>query len=87
MIEADLGFNPEAARIGQYFPERVSDRNPDGLEYLDEAARCIEPLQTNLIDGRDKGRGAAIHNRRFGTVNLDHGVVDAKAGKGRQHVL
>src|SRR3974377_2397675 len=38
MIEADLGFNPEAARIGQHFPERVSDRNPDRLEYLDVAA-------------------------------------------------
>jgi hypothetical protein len=34
-----------------------------------------------------KRRGAAIHDRDFRTIDLDHRVVDAEAGKRRQHML
>jgi hypothetical protein len=34
-----------------------------------------------------KARRAAVHDRRFGAVDLDDGVVDAKAAQRRHDVL
>ena len=42
---------------------------------------------TGLVDGRDKGRGAAVHDRHFRTVDLDDGVVDPHATQCGKHVL
>ena len=33
------------------------------------------------------GRRAAVHDRRFRTVDLDRGVVDAEARERRQNML
>ncbi len=40
-----------------------------------------------LLDRGDEGSGAAIHDRNFRTVDLDHGVVDAHAAQGREYML
>jgi hypothetical protein len=35
----------------------------------------------------DEGRRAAVHDRNFGTVDFDDGVIDAHAAQGSEHVL
>ncbi len=40
-----------------------------------------------LIDGGDEGRRAAVHDRNFGAVDFDGGVVDAHAAQGSEHML
>ena len=40
-----------------------------------------------LIDGGDEGRRAAVHDRNFGAVDFDDGVVDAHAAQGSEHML
>ena len=51
------------------------------------AARRGQRDDAGLIDRRDERRGAAVHDRHFGAVDLDDGVVDAEPGQRRQHVL
>ncbi len=40
-----------------------------------------------LIDGGDEGRRAAVHDRNFGSVDFDDGVVDAHAAQGGEHMF
>src|SRR5262249_29626285 len=47
----------------------------------------IERLETHRVDRRDKRGRAAVHDRRFGTIDFDDSVVDAEAGERGQYVL
>ncbi len=87
MVELDLGLDPEAARIRAELAEGVAHRDPHRLEHADVAARLVERFEADLIDRRDERRGAAVHDRHFRTVDLDHRVVDAEAAQRRQDVL
>ncbi len=40
-----------------------------------------------LIDGGDEGSRAAVHDRNFGAIDLDGGVVDAHAAQRSKHVF
>ena len=40
-----------------------------------------------LIDGRDERSGAAVHDRDFGAIDLDDGVIDAHAAQRGQNML
>ena len=42
---------------------------------------------TGLIDCGDEGRSAAVHDRNFGAIDLDRGVVDAHSAQCREHML
>ena len=57
------------------------------LEHPDIAARFVQNFETDLVDGFHVGRRAAIHDRRFRTIDLNHRIVDAKAAQSCQHVL
>jgi len=59
----------------------------DGGEDLDIAARRLLTAATGLVQDLDEGLGRAVHDRHFGSVELDHGVVDAEHGEGRHQVL
>ena len=51
------------------------------------AARRGQRDEAGLIDRGHERRGAAVHDRHFGSVDFDDGVVDAEAGERRQHML
>src|SRR6476620_4508231 len=57
------------------------------LQYLQIAAGSIELDQPNLVDGLGELRGTAIHDRHFGAVDLDQGIVDAKAAESGEQML
>src|SRR5215471_2473516 len=76
VIELDFGFDAEAARIGPDFAVGIAQGNPYRLEHLDVAPRLLERLEPDLIDGGDERRRAAVHDRSFRPVDLDHGIVD-----------
>src|SRR5262245_11497639 len=61
--------------------------NADALQNLEVAAGSIELDQPYIVDGFDELRRAAIHDRDFLTVDLDQGVVDAKAAQCGKQVL
>jgi len=87
MIEFDLGLDPEAVLIGQQFAERAVLGHAHRLDHFDIAARQSARGKAGLIDGIDKGRRAAVHDRHFGSVDLDHRIVDAEAAQRRQQML
>src|SRR5262249_38195479 len=87
VLELDLRLDVEAARVGPYLSERVSPYNPHGLEDPDVAAGLIKRLKTDRVDRRDKRGRAAVHDRRFGTIDFNDGVVDAQAPKRGQNGL
>ena len=80
-------FDPEAAQIGPQLAVAAVLADPHGLEHLDIAAGRRQRCNADLINGRDEGRRAAIHDRDFGPVDLDNRVVDAEPAQGRQDVL
>src|SRR5262249_60569735 len=86
-LELDLRLDAEAARVGPYLSERVSPYHPHGLEDPDVAPGLIKRLKTDRVDRRDKRGRAAVHDRRFGTIDFNDGVVDAEARERGQHVL
>ena len=57
------------------------------LQHLDEAARRLLRHDTGLIDRGDESRGAAVHDRNFGAIDFDDGVIDAHAAQRGQHML
>src|SRR5215468_9532397 len=87
VLELDLRLDAEAARVGPYLSERVSPYHSHGLEDPDVAPGLIKRLKTDRVDCRDKWGRAAVHDRRFGTIDFNDGVVDAEARERGQYVL
>src|SRR5215469_3847303 len=87
VLELDLRLDAEAAGIGPYLSERISLGHPHRLEDPDMTPGLIERLETHRVDRRDKRGRAAVHDRRFGTIDFDDSVVDAEAGERGQYVL
>jgi hypothetical protein len=87
MIEGNLGLNPQAAPIWTQFAKRFSESSADRLEHADETAGLIKRLDSHLIDGLHERRRAAIHDRHFRPVDLNHCVVHAEAAQGSKHVF
>src|ERR1700686_5007696 len=87
MIEFDFGFDPKPAQIGPQFAVAVALGDADRLEHLDVAARRRQRDDAGLIDRGNERRGAAVHNRYFGTIDLDDRVIDAEAVQGRQYMF
>src|SRR6185437_9191094 len=63
----------------------VADR--DGLEDADGAPRRVLLGDAGAFDEEDERRGAAVHDRHFGTVELHHDIVDLGAGERRHEML
>ena len=87
MIELDLRLDPEAVLIGPQFAIGAVLGHGYRLDHLDVAARQCARRKPGLIDRIDEGRGAAVHDRDFRTVDLDDHVVDVQATERRQKVL
>jgi hypothetical protein len=73
--------------IGPKFTEGIALGDPDRLKNFDVAARRIEFAQSNLIDRGDKSGSAAIHDRRFRTVQFDDRVVDTESTEGCENMF
>src|SRR5581483_8451423 len=84
-IDFDLGAEPR--RIGPQLAKALAHRDLHGLQDLNKAARRRLCDNAGLINGGDERRRAAIHDRNFGTVDLDGGVVDAHAAERCEHML
>ena len=67
--------------------EAIADRDLHRLQHLNEAAGGRLGDDAGLIDGGDEGRRAAVHDRNFGTVDFDDGVIDAHAAQGSEHMF
>ena len=65
--------------VREQFADGTVARDADRLQHLDILAPRIERDDAGLIDGGDERVGAAVHDRHFRAVDLDHGVVDAEA--------
>ena len=87
MIEFDLYFDAEAARIGTQLAERSIPRDRDRLEHLDVAPWRQQRDHAGLLDCGNERLGAAVHNRNFWTIDFDQGVIDAKCGKGGENMF
>src|SRR5262249_60928839 len=87
MIELDLRLDPEAIQIGPQFAVGAILGHRYRLDHLDVAARQSARCKPGLIDRLDEGRGAAVHNWDFRTVDLPDHVVDLQATKRRKKVL
>ena len=88
VIEFDFGFNAQAAQVRpQFAVAAVVGIDPYRLEHLDVAPTRRHRRNTGLIDRIDEGRSAAVHDRNFGTVDLDNGVVDPKPEQRGKHVF
>src|SRR5208282_6875820 len=55
--------------------------------HLDISARRRHGRNADLVDRFDERRGAAVHDRDFGAVDLDHHVIDAKAVQSSEHMF
>ena len=87
MIERDLRLDPEAPPIGPELAISVLECDAHRLEHADEPSRRVQGFEPDLIDGIDERSGAAVHDRRLGTIDFHQRIVDAKPAQGRQHVL
>ena len=87
MVERDLGLDTEAARVGANLADRIPHCHPHRFEHPDVASRRVERIKADLVDGGDERRRAAVHDRRFRAIDLDHRIIDTEAGKGGKDVL
>ena len=85
-VEIDLDVEMETVMRGELaIGAGVFHRDP--LQHFEEAARSIELGKADLVDRLDEARGAAVHDRHFGAVDLDQGVVDAETAQRREQML
>src|SRR5215470_6872949 len=70
VVELHLGLDPEAARVGTDFAEGIAHGDTYRLEHLDMAPRLIERLETDQVNRGHERRRAAVHDRRFWTVDF-----------------
>ena len=75
--EIDLDLGAEAVGPGAQFGEAVARTDLNRLENLDVTARGALLRDSGLVDRGDEAGGAAVHDRHFGAIDLDGGVVDA----------
>ena len=61
--------------------------HPDGLQDSDRAPRRVLLNEAGALDEMDEWRGAAIHRRNFGPVELDQYVVELEPGERGQQML
>jgi hypothetical protein len=87
VIELDLDFDAEPAQIRPQLAVTTVLADANGFEHLDAAPRRLLGGQPDLVDRRDERRGAAVHDRHLGAVDLDDRIVDAKAAQSGQHVF
>ena len=73
--------------VGPQFAEGIADRNLHRLQNLDKAAERLLRHDAGLIDRGDEGGRAAVHDRNFGAVDFDDGVVNAHAAQGSEHMF
>ena len=85
-VELNLNIEMEAV-IGRKLADSASVLNGHRLQDLEEAAGRVELDQAHLVDGLDELGGAAIHDRHFGAVDLDQGIVDAEAAQRCEKML
>ncbi len=73
--------------IGPKLAGRTAGDDLHGPEDFDIAARRGQFDDAGLIDRGHERRGAAVHDRRFRSVDLDHGVVHTHAAQRREHMF
>ena len=79
IIELDLSFDSQAARVWPQLAVTAVLANAYRLEHLNVPARRRLNDDTNLIDRGDERGGATVHDRDFGAVDLDDGVIDPES--------
>jgi len=87
MVKLNFCFDSQTAQIRPQFAVAIAFGHAHRFEYLDVAPRRRERDNAGLIDCGDECRRAAIHDRNFRTVDLDHCIVDAKSAQSRQNVF
>src|SRR6266849_5696819 len=87
IVECNFDFKAKASRIGPQLTEAVASGDANGLENPNVTTRRRKRRDADLFDCRDKRRGASVHDRHFGAVDFNYGVVDAKSGQRGQHML
>ena len=85
--EVDLDFGAEPAGERTKLAHRIADLDLHRLQHLDEAADGGLGHNAGLVDGRNKRRSAAVHDRNFRPIDFDRGVVNAHAAQRGQNVL
>ena len=85
--EVDLDLGAEAAGIGPELAEGIADHDGDRLQDLQETADRGLGHDSGLINRGDEGSRAAVHDRNFGTVDFDGGVVHTHTAQGGKNVL
>ena len=86
MVERDAVGDFEVIGRVQRNP-LVSTGDRDRPEHFEVPARRLERLDACLLNQVDERRSAAVHERHFGRVQLDDGVVHAKAHERRKQML
>ena len=87
MIEFDFSLDPEAMFVRPKFAVRAVLGHTHRLDDFDIAARKRARGEPGLIDRVDEGRGAAVHDRHFRSVDLDHHVVDMQPAQCGEQML
>ena len=86
-IKLDLDCQTKALGKRQQFGKPFTLRDPQTLQNLDITAIAILLPDTGAVNHLDKRRRAAIHDRRFRSVDLDENIVDLQRIKRRHQML
>src|SRR5262245_53387314 len=87
MIELDLCLDAKAVFIRCDLADRITESDAYRPEHLDIPTRGLEHLDADIVDFRNERRGAAVHDRCLGSVDLHHRVIDVKSRKRSKDVL
>ncbi len=85
--KVDLDLEAEIALVREEFGERLALHDAHGLEHLEVTASGFDRHDADVVDGIDEGSRAAVHDRDFGTIDLDEDVVDTEAQERGHQVL
>ena len=77
--EIDLEAHREAVDRAERRRCAAGSPTCDRLQHLDRAPRRVLLDDAGAFDQKDERRGAAVHDRHFGPVELDDRIVDARS--------
>ena len=87
VVEENFDFGTKTAGVRAQFAKGIAHHDLNRLEHLNESARGGEFNDPGTIDGVNENSRAAVHDRYFGAIDFDGGVVDTKAAQRCENVL